>query len=265
MLRFYHQWGFFSFCSLLLENLVRFFNEQRRFPRAEELDFRENLGWYKPSGREGQSVFHDFFQQPSGTLVRDGPSIEFSNDDQYKVFKTLPLADLLPIVREYYRPTEEIQAIAASLEREYGVTDYENLCCLFYRGNDKITETSLSSYDEYITIGKRLQEANPNIRFLVQSDETEFIETMTRTFSNTIVFHGNIRHIPRHGGCQVDKMMLPTMNYIFIKKYVAITSIMGKCKYVVTQSGNCGMWIILLRGHAEGVYQFKDGGWHIPQ
>jgi len=265
MLRFFHQYGFFSFCSLLLQNLVTFFNEQQRFPRADELDFRENLTWYKPEGSEHRSVFHDFFKQPSGTFIRDGPPIQFHNDDQYKVFPTLPLADLIPIVREYYTPTDEIQMIEHMIEREFNMTDYENICCLFYRGNDKVTETSLSSYDEYITIGKQLQQENPNIRFLVQSDETEFIETMTRTFERTIVFNGHMRHIPRHGGCQVDKMMTPSMNYNFIKHYIAITSIMAKCKHVVTQSGNCGMWIVMMRGSADGVYQFKDGVWHSPE
>jgi hypothetical protein len=262
MIRFFHQYGFFSFCSLLLQNLVEFFNEQGRFPIADELDFRENLTWYKPEGSQHRSVFNDFFQQPSGTLTRERSSIQFHNDDQYKLFPTLPLADLIPIVREYYTPTDEIRTIEREIEQEFNLIEYENICCLFYRGNDKITETSLSSYDEYINIGKRLRQENPNIRFLVQSDETEFIETMARTFEGIIVFNGHIRHIPRHGGSQVDKMMTPTMNYNFIKQYIAITSIMSKCKYIVTQSGNCGMWIVMMRGSAEGVYQFKDGTWH---
>lgn len=262
MIRFFHTYGFFSFCSLLLQELITFFNQHKRFPRADELDLRENLTWYKPSGSEHRSVFHDFFQPPSGAFVREGPPIQFHNDDQYKIFPTLPLSDLIPIVHEYYTPTDEIREIEQSIIQEYNLTDFENICCLFYRGNDKITETSLSSYDDYIRIGKKLQEQNPTIKFLIQSDETEFIKAMTHTFPNTIVCERYIRHIQRHGGSQVDKMMSPSINYEFIKRYLAITCIMAKCKTVVTQSGNCGMWIVMMRGNADGVIQFKDGLWY---
>ena len=65
------------------------------------------------------------------------------------------------------------------IETTYGLLDnYENICCLFYRGNDKVTETRLASYEEFVNYGKRVLENNNNTVFLIQSDEVEFIEKM---------------------------------------------------------------------------------------
>ena len=62
--------------------------------------------------------------------------------------------------------------------------DIENICVLFLRGNDKATECNIPEYNEYIIEGKKILEKNNNIRFLIQSDETEFIETMKNEFKN---------------------------------------------------------------------------------
>ncbi len=264
MIRFFHKYGFFSFCSRFLEELVLFMNTHKRAATNDEIDVRENLDLYKPQGAEHRSVFHDFFQPAFGTLSYKHP-ISFSNNDQFKLFYSLPLGDLLPFVREYFQPTEEIQQIQQLIEDEFHLQDYSNICCLFYRGNDKVTEMKLSSYDEYIRIGSKILSYNPETTFLVQSDETEFITAMVQAFPRTIVLHGYIRHIPRHGGSQVDKLNHPSANYEAIKRYIAITKIMGKCNQIVTQSGNCGLWIILLRGSAKGVHQFVDGKWYMDE
>lgn len=264
MIRFNHNYGFFSFCSRLLEEIIQFINTNQRPPTQEEMDLRDNLGWYKPPEQANQSIFNNFFKCPQGTLAYKH-LIEFSNDDQYKLFSSLPLGDLIPIVRTFFEPTEEIQQMQAQMELEFNLHDYSNICCLFYRGNDKITETILSSYDDYIRIGTMIQNQNPNVRFLVQSDETEFITTMTQTFPNTIVLHGHIRHVPRNGGVQVDKLCHPSMNYESIKRYIAITCIMSKCDQIVTQSGNCGLWIIMMRGHARRIHQFVNKRWYVNE
>ena len=73
------------------------------------------------------------------------------------------------------------------LQEKYNL-DYNNICVLFYRGNDKKTETKLKSYDEVIQHGKNILEKDPNIRFLIQSDEQEFIETCEATLNNYVVF-----------------------------------------------------------------------------
>ena len=50
--------------------------------------------------------------------------------------------------------------------------------------------------DDIIIKAKQIQSENPNVIFLIQSDETEFITTVQDVFpENSICFHDEIRHI----------------------------------------------------------------------
>lgn len=92
--------------------------------------------------------------------------------------------------------------------------DYNNVCVLFYRGNDKIIETKLCKYDEYLKIATHIHKINPNIRFLLQSDETEFIEYFSTKLPNSFYFKEEIRHMKKCNNT-VDKIILMFI-YIFL-------------------------------------------------
>jgi hypothetical protein len=101
---------------------------------------------------------------------------------------------------------------------------------------------------------------NPDVKFLVQSDETEFIIKMRETFpENTFYFKDEIRHIPKQNNT-VDKIYRDT-NFEFSKLYLAITIIMSKCNYIIFGSGNCSIWIMLYRGHSNNMFQYLNGKW----
>jgi len=53
-------------------------------------------------------------------------------------------------------------------------------------------------------------------------------------------------------------------NNEYSKKYLAITLIMAKCKYVVCPSGNCSLWIALFRKNAYNFYQWYNDEWYVP-
>jgi len=102
---------------------------------------------------------------------------------------------------------------------------------------------------------------NPKILFLIQSDETQFIEYMTNHFpNNSFYFKDEIRHMNK---CisTVD-MIMSSKNYEFSKKYLAITIIMSKCNYIICGSGNCDIWIMLYRGNNNNVIQNLTGSWY---
>jgi len=145
------------------------------------------------------------------------------------------------------------------MEYKYNLL-YNNICVLFYRGNDKIRETKLSNYDDYLIYANLIMKSNPNILFLIQSDETEFITFMTEKFrKNSFYFKDEIRHMNKCNNT-VDTLM-QDKNYEFSKYYLAITIIMSKCKYIICGSGNCSIWIMLYRGNNNNVYQFQNGEW----
>lgn len=62
----------------------------------------------------------------------------------------------------------------------------------------------IPSYDKYIIKGKELLKSNPTLKFLIQSDEKEFIEEMCKNFPNNIVFNDEIRVISKNINKTVD-------------------------------------------------------------
>lgn len=146
------------------------------------------------------------------------------------------------------------------MEEKYELV-YDNIAVLFYRGNDKNRETKICGYDEYVHYGNELLKRNPDLRFLIQSDETEFIELMTATFPNSFYFKDEIRHMQKCNDT-VD-LRMRSLNSEFSKKYLAITVIMSKCAYIVCGSGNCSIWVMFYRGHSDNVLQNLSGQWHL--
>jgi hypothetical protein len=140
------------------------------------------------------------------------------------------------------------------MEKKYNI-DYDNICVLFFRGNDKATEIEMPSIDYYIDYGKSILEKNPNIKFLIQSDETNFINDMKEEFPNNLIFYDEIRHIYKKN-TTVNKVFKET-NYQYSLYYFAITLIMSKCKYIICNSGNCSLWMVFYRQCTNNIIQLS--------
>ena len=77
---------------------------------------------------------------------------------------------------------------------------------------------------------------------------------------NSFYFKDEIRHMTKCNNT-VD-IKFKEQNYEFSKKYLAITIIMSKCKYIICGSGNCDEWIMFYRGNNKNVIQNLNGTWH---
>jgi len=250
-----HNSGFFSCCSVRLDRIIQYFNKNRILPLI--VDSSAQFEWYKPLRSHKASIVDTYFiTDPSGILFQ-GP-VNYEQWYQFTDYKKLNFTAIQPFIIKYFSPSQQIQEIVSNLETKYSL-DYSNLCVLFYRGNDKAKETELSSYDDYITKAKSIQQENPSIQFLLQSDETDFFEAIFEEFPKAICFKDEIRHIKK-SNTTVDDIFKED-NYHFSKYFLAITLCMAKCKYIVCGSGNCSIWITLYRGNSEGMYQHLHDKW----
>lgn len=245
--------GFFSCCSVRLHYIIEYFNKFKQLP--EVLDSSEMLHWYRPGTM-------DTYFQTLPTKIQYGRQIDYTHDHQYTDYMKLDKS-LKLFIDKYFTPSEEIQGLVNQLEVKYQIS-YDNLCVLFYRGNDKVTETPISPYSDYIERARNLLSEKPDLSFLVQSDETEFINAMTAEFpGKCIVFRDEIRHMPK-SLTTVDRVF-KDVNFVYSKYYLAITIIMSKCSYIICGSGNCSIWIALFRinfrGNNNGMQQFLETSW----
>ncbi len=255
-----HKHGFFSCCSVILDHITQFCNKYECLP--DYVDSSGSFEWYKPVGLENDITRHYFEPEHRETSIHTNLPVDFHHRHQWKNYRELRYDQLSQFIQRYFVPTMEIRNLILDMETRYKIVDYENICLLFYRGNDKTIETNLCGYEEFIEKAHDVMEKHPNIRFLIQSDETEFINRMSSEFPNSFYLKDDIRHMNKRVS-SVD-LAAPQYNYEFSKKFLAITIIMAKCKHIICNTGNCSLWIMLYRNHAENVYQNFDGIWFTP-
>lgn len=248
-----HNAGFFSCCTIKLYKIIEYINANKSLPLS--VDSSQQFEYYK---NDHSDITYDYFEKYDtvSNSINTEINIKYHWEDQFENYAELDYKGIIPIVKKYFSPSNQIQEIIHTLEKKYCL-DYDNICVLFYRGNDKIRETKLPEYDDYINHIQTIMQTNPNVKFLIQSDETEFIEKMTNLLpENSFYFKDEIRHIKKCNST-VD-FVFRDSNYIFSKNYLAITFIMSKCKYIMCGSGNCSIWIMFFREHCNNVYQFLN-------
>lgn len=248
-----HNAGFFSCCSVKLHYIVDYINANKALPLI--VDSSQQFNMYKIN--KTNDITFDYFEHYDklDTIEFDKVvSINYNHDHQYIDYSHLDFKYLTPLIKKYFSTSNDITNIINTLEQKYNL-DYDNICVLFYRGNDKRSEINMCGYDEYIKYTTMIIDKHPGVKFLIQSDETGFIDTMTKTFPTTsFYFKDEIRHMNKCNNT-VDRVFRE-QNYIFSKYYLGITIIMSKCKYIICGSGNCDIWIMLYRGNADNVYQY---------
>ena len=254
MLKVGHTAGFFSCSTICLENIVSYFNTHHKLPDILDRSYQYDL--YKPVNNSSD-VSHIYFTETSDIIKYNGDiKITTSkSEQQFSDYRLINHSAIKPFIQRYFTPSALIQDIILMIKYKYKI-DYNNTCVLFYRGNDKMRETNACSYDEIIQKARIVRANNPNITFLIQSDETEFIERMLHEFPGSIYFNNEIRHMKKCDST-VD-LQYVEKNPEYSMQFLAITCIMSKCKYIICNSGNCSLWIILYRGNSEGLYQYLE-------
>jgi hypothetical protein len=256
-----HNAGFFSCCSVVLHLIVQFVNRFGKLPSV--VDTTETLEWYKPKCRKNPDIFHEYFvRKGDPPVVSAGINIQYNEHLQFSDYRGLPFDLLNPFVDHYFSPSVVIQERQVMLEKKYNI-DFETTCVVFLRGNDKKTECHIPSYGEYHAAIATLKKDHPEITsWLIQSDETEFIDEMILFYDKpndserAFCFADEIRHIASTPSTTVD-IVQSDKNNEFSKYYLAITRIMSRCKYVIFNTGNCSIWIALFRGNMDRVVQLR--------
>jgi len=215
------------------------------------VDSSNQFHLYKGTQYKGQDIIYQYFNNNPLTLAFKEP-IEYTHFYQYLPYNTINFAAIGDILDIYFEPSHTVSNIITNMEQKYSL-NYSNICVLFFRGNDKLTEIERPTYNDYIIRAQKIKAENPDIQFLIQSDETEFIKRMLEEFPNSIIFHDEIRHM-EFMPLSIDKIDYDK-NLDFSLNYLAITIIMSRCKFVICNSGNCSIWICLYRKSSENVDQ----------
>lgn len=259
MLKIEHNAGFFSNCSVRLDLIIKYFNYHKRLP--DIVDCSVQFEWYKKN-QSDDIVNHYFDDYNNNEIILYNKDIATDHDFQFEDYKTINYDELKPFIIKYFTPSNEIKSIINNLEKKYNITNYNDIISVFYRGNDKCTETAICSHENMMSQVEELIKNNPNKKILVQSDEEEFIIKMINKYPDKVFyFKDEIRTIKHNKGTTVDKVYRES-NYEFSKYFLAIINIMSKSNYIICNSTNCSIWIMYYRGNANNTKQFLNSKWY---
>ena len=252
-----HNAGFFSCCSVRLGSIVHYFNDKKQLPKY--VDSSAQFRWYKELNTDVTfQYFKHYNEMDNDIIYADG--VDYHDTKQYGFYKDLEFEKNNPFIEKYFTPSKTVQSKIDAISQKYGI-DFNNTCALFHRGLDKVTETEICSYDDKIEKAKELLKENPTIRFLIQSDETGFIEKARQTFpDNSFYCKDEIFHMEHDAKTLVDHKYRENPEDR-AQNFLAVMMIMSKCKHIIISSGNCDIWTILFRGNAKNVTQFFKNEW----
>jgi len=251
-----HNAGFFSCSTQRLRRIMDFFNSNKECPTV--VDSSRQFEFYKT---DPNSDLTPFFYVEDVIDITYNDNVFFTtlrdaidhHSDQFEDYKLINFDGVIPFVKKYFKPSQMVVDSITRYETKYNL-DYNNLCSVLYRGNDKCTETNLGSYSEYIDKCREIKDKHPGTKFLVQTDDTLFLQEFISVFSDAIF----IEDIPTisnnsttvHYQLPIDQRVNAAINFL------AATHIVSKSKIVVTHSGNCGLWAVLFRGNSNNVIQY---------
>lgn len=243
--------GFFSCCSVLIDNIVKYFNTNKKLPLAVN-----NINVFmKYNPYPSHDITSIYFNIPEIPIIEYNNSIQHSEGAQFEPFGNINYSHIEPFIRLYFSPSNTIKDLIQLMETKYSI-DYNNTCVMFYRGLDKCTELILPSYDEHLKEANNLRVKEPQLRFLIQTDETEYLSYMLQQLNNSFNLE-EIRHVNKQR-TTVDFLCTKDINFAFSQYFLAIVYIMAKCKYVICNSGNISVWICYFRGNSDNVIQYLN-------
>lgn len=255
-----HNYGFFACCSLRLHDIVLFFNHRKKLP--DRVDSSQQFKLF----RTYEDYIHEdicrmFFKTEAFDITYE-KFVDFSHPHQFINFSLFDFDSINKFIKKYFKPTKLVELNILELEQKYEI-DYNNTVSVFYRGNDKCTETPIAKYEVFFKKCFEILENNPQIKFLIQTDEKEFVDQFKQKFPNSFDLE-ELPKINKNIEMVMHKAVDPIHKPKFALDFLSATIIVSKCKYLVTHTGNCGMWACLFRGNTNNVFQYdhtKDSFW----
>jgi len=243
--------GFFSNCSVRLEQIINFFNEKNELPQKvnspkQFRNYKEDVSDLK------EDLANWFFEEQD--VHKNITKVFFHRFFQFAKYKDIDFKSITPFVEKYFSPSIAIKNIIETLEKKY-LIDYKNTCSVYYRGNDKCIETGISEYEEFFNKAEQILQQYPNIKFLIQTDELEFAAEFKQRFTNSFFFE-ELAMINHNTESSVHHSLPRDKRKEHASYFLAAVIIMSKTKHLITCSGNCGFWTVLYRGNAKNVYQY---------
>ena len=162
-------------------------------------------------------------------------------------------------VEKYFSPSDEVLKIKNDIINSYNI-DVDKTISVCYRGNDKVNETKIPSYDEILLKIIEIKSKYPTHRLLIQSDEIEFCDFILDKFPDSLIIK-ETKKINKTTTNLVGNVQRTTPVGERVRTaqiFLAVMYLMSETSHVIMNSGNVGLWICLFRGNSNNISQYLN-------
>lgn len=257
-----HNYGLFSCCTVRLKSIIDYYNSYKSMPVVNST---MQFGSYKDIPGD---ITYRLFKNTYSPLHDNNLEIIPSNQQlDYNINNWLQYSDYSQInytilndliIGRYFLLSDEITDIKKQLINKYNI-NLNKTIAVCYRGTDKRTETLVPSYKEIIDKIYDIKIKNPDHQILLQTDEKECFEFICKYFPNLIYFNETIR-LPKHSRA-AQYYLKNGKKLKYAQNFLAISKTLSDCDYLITNSGNVGLWLCLYRNNFKKVSQYLNSYW----
>lgn len=251
--------GIFSCCTVWITYVINYLNEHKKLPA--NIIYRDIFQMYQKNFHSKEENIRSLLFEEERTDI-EAPyttPIDYHFDTQFTPYKNLDFVNVNLLTQRYFTPSQEVKTLITKFEEHYKI-NYDNTVSVFYRGNDKVKETPIGTYESFFGKCREILNNNPNINFLVQTDEREFREEFIKNFNNSFYLN-ELPTMSKNPFISMQHNVIPEHRPKFAQSMLAATVIVSKCKHLVTHSGNCGIWAVQYRGNIDNVHQILKDEW----
>jgi len=254
-LKISHNAGFFSCCSVMLISIIDFFNYNKKIP--DNIDVSDSFSIYKSCSTN--NIYELFFEKNNLNIEYENPVVltKSQYEFQFSDYSQINFEKIKPFLDKYFKTNSLVNCTFNSLLQKYNIKT-DKLIFLYYRGNDKCTETNLGSYESYLNKANEICSKNLDHKILIQTDEIDFLNYFLKNFKkkNEIIFfeemsmiNKNSKYGIHHYGEQKED---------FILYFLSCVKIMSVSNHVITGSNNFSFWATIYRGNCNNINQYLD-------
>lgn len=237
-----HDFGFFSNCSVLLEEI-------QRMDEPFVIDTTASFSLYRSASTT--DIYGKYFEPVAGMPIR---KVHFDRWMCAFDYPSLPLAAFSPSVTRWFTFSDVIVERSFDLQTRHGI-DPERTLAVFCRGTDKSTETALADPAGIARLVNRLGADHDTV--IVQTDDQMIFERLTQEIVHDVV---TFPELPRYSPDSDPHLASQFHDAALLEDFLSAVLLISRCRTVIVTTSNVSLWIALLRGNSDGLIHVSDLG-----
>lgn len=246
-----HNSGFFSCSTIRLCEIINYFNAHKVLP--DEVDSSKQYNYFKDNLSDDLTKIIYSDNDISINYLEDIKFSKSNYENQFSNYSEINFNVINPFITKYFLTSPIVNQRTDYFINKYNF-NLSKTIGVFYRGNDKITETNIGSYETYLYKMYELLNKNPDFTILIQTDDQDFINFCYGKIP--FIFFNELVRLPNKSNHVVHYYLNNKTDFAI--NFLSVTKIMSMCEILITHSGNCGLWAVLYRQNTNNVHQYLN-------